>query len=76
MPRKANQFAETVVEEVPEIATPVPAVGSNLVQARIKGTWTMYYGNMVYNFVDGKSFNIPKDLYAYLKKNSNIYDTL
>lgn len=76
MPRKSNDFAETVTEDDSVIATPAPTASSGLVQARIKGTWTMYYGNVVYNFIDGKSFNIPKDLYAYLKKNSNIYDTL
>lgn len=75
MARKTQQFAEPVEEEE-QIAVPVPAEGSDLVQARIKGTWTMYWGGSVYNFVDGKRFNITKDLFNYLRKNGNIYDTL
>ncbi len=76
MARKTKQFAEEVETNEVEIATPVPAEGSGLVQARIKGTWKMYYGKEVYNFVDGKRFNISKDLYDYLRKSGNIYDTL
>jgi hypothetical protein len=69
-----QQFAEEV--ENVEIAVPVPVEGSNLIQARIKGTWQMYWGQEVYNFVDGKRFNIPKGLHDYLRKSGNIYDTL
>lgn len=69
-----QQFAEEI--ENVEIAVPVPVAGSNLIQARIKGTWKMYWGQEVYNFVDGKRFNIPKDLHDYLRKSGNIYDTL
>lgn len=69
-----QQFAEEV--ENVEIAVPVPVEGSNLIQARIKGTWKMYWGQEVYNFVDGKRFNIPKGLHDYLRKSGNIYDTL
>lgn len=76
MARKTQQFAEPVEETDEQVAIPVPADGSDLIQARIKGTWTMYWGGSVYNFVDGKRFNIQKDLYNYLRKNGNIYDTL
>lgn len=76
MVRKSQQFAEPVEDDGVQIATPVPEAGSNLVQARVKGTWNMYWGGSVYNFVDGKRFNIPTDLYDYLRKNGNIYDTL
>ena len=76
MVRKTKQFAEEVESIEPEIAIPVPAEGSNLIQARVKGTWKMYWGQEVYNFVDGKRFNISKDLYDYLRKSGNIYDTL
>lgn len=77
MARKSNQFAEPVEDETEvEVAMPVPTEESNLKQARVKGSWTMYWGGSVYNFVDGKRFNIPKDLYNYLRKNGNIYDTL
>jgi len=77
MARKSNQFAESVEDETEvEVAIPVPTEESNLIQARVKGSWNMYWGGSVYNFVDGKRFNIPKDLYNYLRKNGNIYDTL
>jgi len=76
MARKTQQFAEAVENTETEIAIPVPEKGSNLIQARIKGTWKMYWGQEVYNFVDGKRFNIPQDLYDYLRKSGNIYDTL
>lgn len=76
MPRKTNIFAQPVEEEEVEVALPVPEPSSGLIQARIKGTWKMTYGQQVYNFVDGKHFNIPKDLFEYLKRHGNIYDTL
>lgn len=73
--RHNNMFAEPAeVEEV--IATPAPAAGSNIKRARIKGTWTMYWGPKVFNFEDGKTYNIPTDLYEHLKQHGNIYDTL
>lgn len=75
MVRQNKQFAEPVEEDT-EIAVPVPEETSDLTQARVKGTWTMYWGGSVYNFEDGKRFNIPKALYHYLRKNGNIYDTL
>jgi hypothetical protein len=75
MTKKTNQFAEPI-EETEEIAVPVPEKGSDLKQARIKGTWNMYWGGKVYNFVDGKTFNIPQELFNHLKNYGNIYDTL
>ena len=71
-----QQFAEEAENVEIEVAIPVPEKGSNLIQARVKGTWKMYWGQEVYNFVDGKRFNISKDLYDYLRKNGNMYDTL
>ena len=76
MARKTQQFAEPVEDNDVQVAVPVPDAGSGLIQARVKGTWIMYWGGSVYNFVDGKRFNIPKELYNYLRKNGNIYDTL
>lgn len=51
-------------------------VNSATVTARVKGTWTMYYGGMSYDFKDGQRYKLPRDLYEYLKRNANIYDTL
>jgi hypothetical protein len=76
--KESSPFAE--MEEVttqaePVIATPKPDEGSGLKQVRVKGTWRMYWGQSVYNFVDGSRYNLAEDLISYLKKNGNIYDT-
>jgi hypothetical protein len=71
--RKIAEFVEqdeAQVEQEPVVVMP------DEVQARIKGTWTMYWGHRVFNFVDGTRYSVPRDLYAYLRKNGNIYDTL
>jgi hypothetical protein len=76
MANKKDFFAEAVEEDdEPIIATPA-STNSGLRRARIKGSWRMYWGQQIYNFEDGKHFNIPADLFDYLKKNGNIYDTL
>lgn len=72
-------FAEIEGEEVDEVEyTPVIEVsgGVSLVSARVKGTWKMFWGSDSYDFVDGKRYKLPKDLYAYLRQSGNIYDTL
>lgn len=43
--------------------------------ARVKGTWTMYWGAQEFDFVDGQRYDIPADLYGYLLSHGNIYDT-
>lgn len=82
MPRKTNpSFAE--LEDDTEIDddleyTPVVQVSTegNFINARVKGTWKMFWGSQSFDFVDGKRYKLPKDLYAYLRTNGNIYDTL
>jgi hypothetical protein len=44
--------------------------------ARVKGTWTQYYGTEQYDFVDGQRYDLPLDLFNYLVSRSCIYDTL
>jgi hypothetical protein len=79
--RTTNAFAEVdsndiqVYDEV-EVATPTTVVASDLVSCRVKGSWTMHWGRTVYKFEDGKRYQLPKDLYAYLRNSGNIYDTL
>lgn len=60
------------------VAEPVTVMSadSDYVSARVKGTWKMFWGSDSFDFVDGKRYKLPKDLYAYLRKSSNIYDTL
>ena len=74
--RNSNTFAEPVSEDEETVATPVPAPTSDLKRARIKGTWTMYWGAQIFNFETGKTYNIPADLFEHLKAHGNIFDTL
>lgn len=80
MPTKkpAFDFAEPVEEttDIVEEVTPTIEVKDDLVSARVKGTWKMFWGTQVYNFEDGKRYRLPRDLFAYLRKSGNIYDTL
>lgn len=77
MPTKKNiiEFAEddTDDEVVLEEET---VVTHDLKSARVKGTWTMFWGSNRYDFEDGKRYRIPVDLFQYLKTRSCIYDTL
>ena len=63
MSRKTNpEFVEVaedddvVVYGSPVIEEPVVAMAAdaNLVSARVKGTWKMFWGHTSYNFEDGK----------------------
>lgn len=76
---KTTQFAEAedTEEGSPEIElNDDVVVTSDLRSARIKGTWTMYWGTERFFFEDGKRYKIPTDLYGYLRDRGNIYDTL
>lgn len=81
--KNAPAFAEIeddveVIEPAPRTAFPQaeePA-GPSEVTARVKGSWTMFWGSQRYEFVDGKRYKLPRDLYEYLRSHSNIYDTL
>ena len=62
--KKAEVVEETVTVE-PETQ-----------RARVKGTWRMYFAGQPYDFTDGESYDLPPDLYNYLRGSGNIYDTL
>ena len=64
------------VSEIPEAEELETEVKSNEISARVKGTWTMFWGKETWMFNDGKRYKLPRDLFDYLKKNGNIYDTL
>lgn len=77
MPKKKNDvFAEPVETNEETIEVQPTVVGGNTTSARVKGTWTMFWGQQVFNFEDGVRYTIPVDLYNYLRKSGNIYDTL
>lgn len=75
---------ETTVDEA--VAAPVEQTTPAVVEAvtaqpttksvRVKGTWTMYWGTEVWDFVDGQRYDLPVDLFNYLRNAGNIYDTL
>lgn len=73
-PETFNEVVEeTTVDEAPVVVAPgAPAQK----KARVKGTWTMFWGGAKFDFEDGKNYTLPSDLYAYLQAHGNIYDTL
>lgn len=81
MANNQTKIAEVLIEEEDVVAEPAPepevvTVDPATKSARIKGTWTMYWGQSRWNFVDGQRYNLPPDLFDYLRKSGNIYDTL
>jgi len=70
-----TEFVED--EEIAEVPAPEPLVlTKDEVSARVKGTWTLFYAQASYDFVDGTRYKLSRDLYEYLKRSGNIYDTL
>lgn len=70
--KKAPVVEEPTAEVVEEPITVVPETK----RGRIKGTWRMYFNGQPWDFVDGDYYDLPQDLYHYLRANGNIYDTL
>ena len=64
------------VSEIPEAEILETKVKSSEVSALVKGSWTMFWGKETWIFNDGHRYKLPRDLFEYLKKNGNIYDTL
>lgn len=79
---KTTQIAEVLIEEeAVEAPAPAPAPEPTIVapttkNAKIKGTWTMFWGTQRWDFIDGHRYDLPPDLFAYLRSSGNIYDTL
>lgn len=76
MARKPVEFAEIDTDDDVEVVETETVVNDDYVNARIKGTWKMFWGRMTFDFEDGKRYRIPRDLFNYLKANGNIYDTM
>lgn len=80
--RTSNAFAEVDTDDDIqtygdiEVVSSTTVVANDLVSCRVKGSWTMHWGRSIYKFEDGKRYQLPKDLFAYLRNSGNIYDTL
>jgi len=81
--KKLTAFAEAFeegTESDDEVVVEEPVIvtneDSNFITARVKGTWTMFWGQSRFEFKDGNRYKIPKDLFNYLRSHGNIYDTL
>lgn len=59
-----------VQEEEPVTLTPATK------RARVKGSWLQVWGPLRFQFEDGKYYDLPHDLFDYLRQHGNIYDTL
>lgn len=70
------------VAEVQPQPAPAPVeVVSPTVNAKIKGgsaesPWKFVYGTYRQSFVDGHRYDLPRDVFEYLKSRGCIYDTL
>jgi hypothetical protein len=64
------------VSEIPTTEERETELKSSEVSARVKGSWTMFWGQETWIFDDGRRYKLPRGLFEYLKKNGNIYDTL
>jgi len=64
------------VSEIPDTKVKETSLKSSEVSARVKGSWTMFWGQDTWIFNDGHRYKLPRGLFEYLKKNGNIYDTL
>jgi len=80
---KTSKIAEVLIDEAEEQEAPAPTtapeptvVSPTTKNAKVKGTWTMFYGTGRWDFVDGHRYDLPMDLYNYLRRAGNIYDTL
>ena len=74
------QFVDESIDDDDEVIVdePVTVVNqdSDFVTAKVKGTWVMFWGHEKFDFTDGRRYKMPKDLFQYLRKSGNIYDTL
>jgi uncharacterized protein (DUF2147 family) len=76
-----DEFVEAEVAEVVEETTEAPAKvvapgAPETKKGRVKGTWRMHWGSQIFDFEDGKTYDLPVGLHDHLRTYGNIYDTL
>lgn len=64
------------VVDIPEVTVLDEESKDDLVSARVKGSWVMFWGQTSWSFQDGTRYRLPRDLFDYLRSSGNIYDTL
>ena len=74
-PKKAPAKMKAPAKEA-EVVEETVVVEPATKRARVKGTWRMYYNGTPWDFADGEYYELPQDLYNYLRGSGNIYDTL
>lgn len=67
---RVAEFQAEEEQEAPSYALPLNK------RARVKGTWTMFFGTQQYDFVDGNYYDLPVTLFETLRGSGNIYDTM
>lgn len=72
----SGMFEQDIVEDDAHETAVIAPGGPNTKKARVRGTWKMFWGREVYDFVDGRTYNLPVELYEHLKAHGNIYDHL
>jgi hypothetical protein len=64
------------ITDIPEAEILDSEMKDGNVSARVKGSWVMFWDTKSYSFVDGQRYKLPRELFNYLKRSGNIYDTL
>jgi hypothetical protein len=72
----ADTTTSAAVSYTPAAAPAPQVLQPSTKNAKIKGTWTFFYGGEKYDFVDGYRYDLPLEVFEYLKRAGNIYDTL
>ena len=74
-PKKAPAKKKSPAKKA-EVVEETITVEPETIRGRVKGTWRMYFAGQPYDFTDGEYYELPQDLYNYLRGTGNIYDTL
>ena len=66
----------TVVEAAPVEAAPAPTGNPIAAQQKKRGipnnTWTLWYGGLKFDCVEGVARDFPEEVFVYLKRSGNL----
>jgi hypothetical protein len=63
---------EPAVAPAPAVPAGNPLLSQKKMRGRPNNTWRLYYGNLVFDCVEGVEREFPEEVYEYLKKSGNI----